>query len=443
VSFRTRLTAAAAAAVALAIVAACIAAYLLVRAELRGNVDTVLRERAQQVLVPESGALSEFGFEEPPFGGPSGYAQIVTSDGSSIRRPSAKVPLPSEGAIEVAQGLRSEFFEDATVRGTHLRILTTPLVPPPNGAAAQVALPLDDIDRVLTRVATFLGIVSIGGIGLAALAGLLVARTALAPVRRMTETAEQVSETRDLSRRIDRVGGDELGRLASTFNVMLETLEKSVSAQRQLVADASHELRTPLTSLRTNVEVLEQANGLTDNERAAILSDLKAQLLELTRLVEDLLELARTGEEQRTPETVRLDRLVAGAVERARVLTRDVEFETRLEPTVVQGTPRRIERAVSNLLDNAAKWSPPGGRVLVEVRDGEVRVRDQGPGIDAADVERVFDRFYRADRARGVPGSGLGLAIVRDVAEEHGGAVTAANGAQGGAELRLRLVPTP
>ena len=442
-SFRTRLTAAAAAAVALAIAAASVAAYLLVRAELRGNVDTVLRERAQQVLVPEGGPLSEFGFEEPPFGGPSGYAQIVTSDGSSIRRPSAKVPLPTEGAIEVAQGLRPEFFEDATVRGTHLRILTRPLSPPPNGSAVQVALPLDDIDRVLERVAIFLGIVSIGGIGLAALAGLLVARTALAPVRRMTETAEQVSETRDLSRRIERVGGDELGRLGSTFNVMLETLEKSVGAQRQLVVDASHELRTPLTSLRTNVEVLEQANGLPDDERTEILSDLKAQLLELTRLVEDLLELARTGEEHRAPETVHLDRLVAATVERARVLTRDVEFETRLEPTVVQGIPRRIERAVSNLLDNAAKWSPPGGRVLVEVRDGEVRVRDQGPGIDAADVERVFDRFYRADRARGVPGSGLGLAIVRDVAEEHGGAVTAANGAQGGAELRLRLVPSP
>jgi two-component system sensor histidine kinase MprB len=223
---------------------------------------------------------------------------------------------------------------------------------------------------------------------------------------------------------------------------MFETLEKSVSAQRQLVVDASHELRTPLTSLRTNVEVLEQANGLPERERAAILSDLKAQLLELTRLVEDLLELARTGEEQRTPETVHLDQLVAGAVERARVLVRDVRFETTLEPTTVQGVPRRIERAVSNLLDNAAKWSPPGGRVLVEVRNGEVRVRDEGPGIDEADVERVFDRFYRADRARGVPGSGLGLAIVRDVAEEHGGAVTAANGSQGGAELRLRLSPS-
>jgi two-component system sensor histidine kinase MprB len=439
VSFRTRLTVASAAAVALAILAASIAAYVLIRSELRGNADAVLRERAQQVLLPESGPLSEFGFEEPPFGGPSGYAQLVTADGEAIRRPSAKVPLPTEGALEVARGVRSEFLEDSTVRGTHLRILTTPIAP---GFAAQVALPLDDIDRVLRRIAIFLGLVSAGGIGLAALAGLLVARTALAPVRRMTETAEQVSATRDLSRRIERVGGDELGRLASTFNVMLETLEKSVSAQRQLVVDASHELRTPLTSLRTNVEVLEQANGLPDRDRAAILSDLKAQLLELTRLVEDLLELARTGEEQRTPETVHLDELVAGAVDRARVLTRDVEFVTTLEPTTVQGVPRRIERAVSNLLDNAAKWSPPGGRVLVEVRDGEVRVRDEGPGIDEADVERVFDRFYRADRARGVPGSGLGLAIVRDVADEHGGAVTAANGAQGGAELRLRLVPS-
>ena len=439
-SFRTRLTVASAAAVALAILAASTIAYVLVRAELRGNVDTVLRERAQQVLLPERGPLSEFGFEEPLFGGPSGYAQLVTADGEAIRRPSAKVPLPTEGAVEVAQGVRAEFFEDATVRGTHLRILTTLIAPE---LAAQVALPLDDIDRTLRRVAIFLGLVSAGGIGLAALAGLLVARTALAPVRRMTETAEHVSATRDLSRRIERVGGDELGRLAFTFNVMLETLEKSVSAQRQLVADASHELRTPLTSLRTNVEVLEQATDLAEPEREAILTDLKAQLLELTRLVEDLLELARTGEEQRTPETVQLDELVADTVERARVLVRDVEFVTRLEPTTIQGVPRRIERAVSNLLDNAAKWSPPGGRILVEVRDGEVRVRDQGPGIDEADVERVFDRFYRADRARGVPGSGLGLAIVRDVAEEHGGAVTAANGSQGGAELRLKLSPSP
>jgi two-component system, OmpR family, sensor histidine kinase MprB len=438
-SFRTRLTVAAAAAVALAILAASTAAYVLVRSELRAAVDATLRDRARQVLIPESGPLSEFGFEEPPFGGPSGYAQVVTEDGKAIRRPSAKVPLPTEGAVEVAQGVRAEFLEDATVRGTHLRILTAPLVPT---IAVQVALPLDDIDRTLRRVAIFLGLVSAGGIGLAALAGLLVARTALAPVRRMTETAEQVSATGDLSRRIERVGGDELGRLASTFNVMLETLEKSVSAQRQLVVDASHELRTPLTSLRTNVEVLEQANGLPEGERAAILSDLKAQLLELTRLVEDLLELARTGEEQRTPETVQLDQLVADAVERARVLARDVRFETTLEPSTVEGVPRRIERAVSNLLDNAAKWSPPGGRVLVEVRNGEVRVRDEGPGIDEADVERVFDRFYRADRARGVPGSGLGLAIVRDVAEEHGGAVTAANGSQGGAELRLRLSPS-
>jgi two-component system sensor histidine kinase MprB len=437
VSFRTRLTVASAAAVALAILAASVAAYVLVRAELRAAVDDGLRSRAEQVLVPERGPLSAFGFEDPPFGGASGYAQLVTRDGEAIRRPSAKVPLPTEGAIDVAAGRRSSFLEDATVRGTHLRILTAPLAP---GIAVQIARPLDEVDRTLERLALLLGIVSAGGIGLAALAGLLVARTALAPVRRMTETAEHVSATRDLSRRIERVGGDELGRLASTFNAMLETLEKSVSAQRQLVVDASHELRTPLTSLRTNVEVLEQANGLPERERAAILWDLKAQLVELTRLVEDLLELARTGEEPRTPENVQLDELVAEAVDRARLLARDVQFETTLEPTTVQGVPRRIERAVANLLDNAAKWSPPGGRVIVQVRNGEVRVRDEGPGIAEADVERVFDRFYRANSARGVPGSGLGLAIVRDVAEEHGGVVEAVNGPGGGAELRLKFL---
>jgi two-component system sensor histidine kinase MprB len=440
VSFRTRLTVASAAAVALAILAASVAAYVLVRAELYAAVDDGLRHRAKQVLVPERGPLSAFALEEPAFGGPAGYVQLVTQDGEAIRPPSAKVPLPTEGAVEVARGLRPTFLEDATVDGTHLRILSAPL-PLTAGVAVQIARPLDEIDRTLERLALFLGLVSAGGIGLAALAGLLVARTALAPVRRMTETAEHVSATRDLSRRIRRVGGDELGRLAATFNAMLETLEKSVSAQRQLVVDASHELRTPLTSLRTNVEVLEQASALPAPERAAIVSDLKAQLVELTRLVEDLLELARSGEEQRTPENVQLDELVAEAVDRARLHARDVRFETTLEPTTVQGVPRRIERAVANLLDNAAKWSPPGGRVRVEVRDGEVRVRDEGPGIDEADVERVFDRFYRADSARGVPGSGLGLAIVRDVAEEHGGAVVAVNGKAGGAELRLRLSP--
>jgi two-component system, OmpR family, sensor histidine kinase MprB len=438
-SFRTRITISAAAAVALAIIAASFVVYAIVRTELRGRVDDGLKARAHAVFLDPEGALGGYSVDPPLLGGPSGYPQLVTAEGQIIRRPNARVALPTEGARLVATGAREAFFEDATVAGTHVRILTKPLVP---GVALQIALPLGDVDRTLDRLVLFLAAISLGGIGLAALAGLLVARTALAPVRRMTETAEHVTATTDLSRRIERVAGDELGRLATSFNAMLEALGESQRAQRRLVVDASHELRTPLTSLRTNVEVLERGKRLAPAEREVILADVRAQLVELTRLVEDLLELARGSERNDEPEPVRLDELVAGTVDRARVLSRDVVFETKLEPTTVVGVPRRLERAVANLLDNAAKWSPPGGRVEVEVRDGEVVVRDEGPGIPDNEVDRVFDRFYRANEAREVPGSGLGLAIVRDVADEHGGLVTAGVAPSGGAELRLRLLTT-
>ncbi|HZB23455.1 MAG TPA: HAMP domain-containing sensor histidine kinase [Gaiellaceae bacterium] len=435
-SFRTRITISAAAAVALAIIAASFVVYAIVRTELRAEVDESLHDRARAVFLEAQGPLG-FTVEEPLLGGPSGYAQLVTSDGQVARRPDARIALPVGRAREVAAGTRDSFYEDDTVAGIHVRILTKPLAP---GVALQIARPLDEVDRTLDRLALLLAAVSLGGIGLAALAGLLVARTALAPVRRMTETAEHVTATTDLSRRIDRVAGDELGRLAASFNAMLGALGESQRAQQRLVADASHELRTPLTSLRTNVDVLERGKSLPPEERNAIVADVRAQLVELTRLVEDLLELARGSERRDDPEPVRLDELVGAAVDRARILTRDVVFDAKLEPSTVVGVPRRIDRAVANLLDNAAKWSPPGGRVEVIVHDGEVAVRDDGPGIAGEDVERVFDRFYRANDARRVPGSGLGLAIVRDVAEEHGGTVAAGAAPGGGAELRLKLL---
>ena len=435
-SFRTRITISAAAAVALAVIAASLVVYAIVRNELRSEVDESLRDRARAVFLEAQGPLG-FTVKEPLLGGPSGYAQLVTSDGQVARRPDARIALPIGRAREVAAGTREAFYDDTTVAGIHIRILTKQLA---SGVALQIARPLDEVDRTLDRLALLLAAVSLGGIGLAALAGLLVARTALAPVRRMTETAEHVTATTDLSRRIERVAGDELGRLAASFNGMLEALGESQSAQRRLVADASHELRTPLTSLRTNVDVLERGTTLPPEERDAIVADVRAQLIELTRLVEDLLELARGSELRDEPEPVRLDELVGAAVDRARILSRDVVFDARLEPSTVVGVPRRIDRAVANLLDNAAKWSPPGGRVEVHVHDGEVAVRDEGPGISGEDVERVFDRFYRSNDARRVPGSGLGLAIVRDVAEEHGGSVAAGAAPGGGAELRLKLL---
>ncbi len=282
-------------------------------------------------------------------------------------------------------------------------------------------------------------LVALSGVALAAALGLIVARAALAPVRRLTQTTENVTETGDLSQRIEVGGKDELSRLATSFNTMLGALEESTRAQRQLVADASHELRTPLTSLRTNIEVLAANRALPEEERSRLLSDVVEQIGEMTTLIAELIELARAEQLAAEPEDVRLDLLVAETVERARRDQPGVVFTTDFEESVIRGVPATIERAVANLLDNAAKWSPPGAEVEVRVEDGEITVRDHGPGIAEEDLPYVFDRFYRARSARGLPGSGLGLAIVRQVAETHGGEVVAECADGGGTRMTLRL----
>jgi two-component system sensor histidine kinase MprB len=259
----------------------------------------------------------------------------------------------------------------------------------------------------------------------------------------MTVTAETVTETGDLSQRIDVTGRDELARLAASFNAMLGALEESTRAQRQLVADASHELRTPLTSLRTNIEVLASDRTLPPGERERLLNDVVEQLGEMTTLISELIDLARGEQHVAEPEEVRLDLLAADAVERARRNQPKVTYVADLQESTVHGVPSTIERAVANLLDNAAKWSPPGADVEIGVEDGAVTVRDHGPGIDDEDLPYVFDRFYRARDARGMPGSGLGLAIVRQVALAHGGTVVAERAEGGGTRVVLRLNGAP
>jgi two-component system sensor histidine kinase MprB len=238
-------------------------------------------------------------------------------------------------------------------------------------------------------------------------------------------------------------GNDELSRLAASFNTMLGALEESTRARRQLVADASHELRTPLTSVRTNIEVLAGDRLLLPEERAHLLSDVVEQLEEMTTLIAELIELARAEQQSVAPEEVRLDLLVADAVERARRNRPEVVYSVELKPVTVAGVPATIERAVGNLLDNAAKWSPTGAEVEVDLRDGRLTVRDHGPGIADEDLPYVFDRFYRARAARGMPGSGLGLAIVRQVAESHGGDVVAERAEGGGTRMVLTLGESP
>jgi two-component system sensor histidine kinase MprB len=342
--------------------------------------------------------------------------------------------------LSVAKGDSGGFLADTHVSGVHLRVITVPYA---SGFAVQIARPLTEVDHSLGRIRFFLILIAAGGIAVAAAIGLAVTRAALAPVKRLTEASERVTETGDLSERIDAGGRDELSRLAASFNTMLGALQESTRAQRQLVADASHELRTPLTSLRTNIEVLASERRLPAGERKRLLTDVVEELGEMTSLIAELIALARAEQQPMEPEDVRLDLVAADAVERVRRNRPDVAFKTELEESLVNGDRQTIERALANLIDNAAKWSPDGGEVEVGVHGGLVTVRDHGPGIADEDLPYIFDRFYRARSARGMPGSGLGLAIVRQVAEAHGGDVKAERAEGGGTRIFLRLNGQP
>ena len=438
-SLRRRIAFTAAGAVAVAVVLGSVVAYVVVRDTLRSQIDRSLER------VPEPPAGGRFTVRLPPgalpqvepLERPAVFFQLVSGD-RMVATAGEQTRLGDPAEVQaVGDGERAAFFSDEEVDGTHVRVFTRQAGP---GIAMQLARPLTEVDHALANLRLGLGLGSVAMILLAAFLARYATRHAVRPVSDLTETAEHVARTRDLSRRIEAQGEDELARLAASFNTMLEALDDSQRAQRRLVADASHELRTPLTSLRTNLEVLGAPGALPEADRERLRADLVAQIEELGELVGDLIELARDGEPNGEPhEALRLGELVAGAVERARRHAPAVAFATDLEPCEVSGACGPLDRAVANLLDNAAKWSPPGATVDVVLRDGELTVRDRGPGIAAEDLPHVFDRFYRATDARGRNGSGLGLAIVRQVAERHGGTVRAEVAPGGGALLRLAL----
>ena len=435
-----RLAAGAAAAVAFAIVLASVVVYVETQHVLRSQVDDGLRSIVPRVKVfrkkfeatapaPPAGAGATFSVRVPDasFGGATGSAQVVAPNGDVVGK-----SILSEKELRAA---KAGTLEDLTRNGTHLRVFVTE--GPVSGDKLVVARPLTEVDSSLKRLRIVLLAVSLGGIALAGGLGLAVARGTIAPMRRLTAEAERVAETQDLSRRMPSgAQDDEIDRLGAAFNTMLAALERSREAQRQLVADASHELRTPLTSIRTNIELLGRAKDLPEAERADVVAAASAQLEELTLMLGDLIDLARDGRPAPDEvEDVRLDELVRESA--ARINGGRVHVEA--EPTLVRGSRTRLARAVSNLLDNAIKYSPDGAPVEVTVRGGEVAVRDHGPGIAPEDLPHVFDRFYRATSARGTPGSGLGLAIVRQVAEAHQGTAVAEPAEGGGARLLLRV----
>jgi len=369
---------------------------------------------------------------------------VVGANGAIVVRSARGISLPVDAQTRrLAMVGGRPFFRDAFVQGIHLRVLAEPLG---RGRVLQLAQPLTEVDSLLSQLRVILALLDIGGIALAALLGRLVAGAAVLPLKRLTQATEHVALTQDLSGRIESIGEDELGRLAASFNAMLDALERSMSAldasvhaQRQLVADASHELRTPVTSLRTNIEILQQAEDMDAHERGRLLDDVVEQIEELSLLMNDLIDLARGEEPRADAEDMRLDLVVGEVVERARKRAPTTPLQAKLEPTIVVAVPARLERAVSNLIDNAVKYSPPGQPVEIRLNGEQLTVRDHGPGISAEDLPYVFDRFYRGAEARGRPGSGLGLAIVRQVVSQQGGSVTAEPAPGGGTLMRLRL----
>ncbi|MFJ4874527.1 sensor histidine kinase [Streptomyces sp. NPDC088745] len=445
---RARLAVAASAAVALVAVGVCTAAYFVIRYEMYHQLDLNLTQSATRIIQadrhPDTAVLAgECRYLSAP-----ACAQVVPAD--PAKDAAGRYVLPLSPAVrEVASGERTPYFSNFTLEGHPARMAVTPIG---DGRALQLALRADSVERGVRQAALLLSAVGGAGVLLAAALGYWVSRTGLAPVARLTATAERIAATRDPRHRIELPPGppgreDEVTRLAASFNTMLGELEQSVSAQRRLVADASHELRTPLTALRTNAELLARADRLSPEQRDRAAGALGRQLREVTGLVNDLIELARDEEPQPLLEEVRLAALVEHAVATAETHWPAVPFPLTVAPETsdrtLPGIPARLTRLLTNLLDNAAKFSPPGAPVEVELTavglGVQVTVRDHGPGISADDLPYVFDRFYRAEAARALPGSGLGLAMARQIARAHGAELTAERAPGGGALFRLRF----
>lgn len=418
-SFRLRVTLLAAVAIALVVVGTASAVLIVARHQLRSQVDRALKAQV--------GVFSET--HHGLFGVPYVF---LSSNGTIVGPNPFGIPITT-AERRVASGGTDNYFGDQHISGVHARVYAESVT----GGAIVVAASLQATDRALSRIRFWIFL--IGGVGIALAAGVaaLVAAAALTPIRRLTAAAESVAATGSLAERVEVSGDDELGRLAARFNEMLEALERSVGAQRRLVADASHELRTPLTAVRTNLDLLREGKLPADEAQRA-LDESSVELDGLTTLVADLVELARGEERKLRVEEVHLDDLVATVVERAKSRAPQMTFVTSLAPAQVSADPVLLERAISNLIDNAVKWSPAGGPVEITVRGGEVVVTDHGPGIAEEDLPRIFDRFYRAATARSKPGAGLGLAIVREAATAHGGTATVENAANG-ARFRLTL----
>lgn len=442
-SLHARVTLVAAVAVALVLAVVSAAAYLTVRQQLYRNLDTSLTSRAENSVSARVLTDPDIIRNLPPdaLGLSDLRIALLGADGTAVlsRAKSAVPPPLSRTELTVAQNQREPSVRTAGVPGNgHFRVVA---VPAGDVGALVVAQSLASTDRTLHNLGVVLWVLGALGVIGAALVGNAVARSGLRPVAELTRAAENIARSGQLEP-IPVVGNDEIARLAHAFNAMLGALAQSQERQRRLVGDAGHELRTPLTSVRTNLDLLVQADqrgGLAAADRKQLLDDVRAQMDELTTLIGDLTELARDMPQARAFERIELMHVVEDAIARVRRRAPGLRWSAELTPFPVFGDEQLLARAVTNLLDNAAKYSPPDGHVGVRLVDGTLTVIDSGPGIAPADLPHVFERFYRSTEARGRPGSGLGLAIVKHAADQHGGLVYAGNAQHGGAQFTLWL----
>ncbi|QCX26258.1 sensor histidine kinase [Nocardioides jishulii] len=409
-------------------------AFVVMRMQIQSSLDQSLLNRATKAA--SYPALAEITAQKVPgwmLGAADVRVAFIDTSGNVLSADSG--PDVHLGAPErrVVDGRSEQSIRTVTADGgVRYRVAA---VPWGNHGALVLMQPMADTDRTLRKLGVVLLLFSGAGVVIAAIGGWAVARNGLRPVRRLTQSVEQVARTQDL-RPMPVEGADEIARLTTAFNQMLTALSVSRDRERRLIADAGHELRTPLTSLRTNIDLLTQAgDGLPSEARAELLDDVRGQLEELSTLVGDLVELARDEQLTHVITEVDLAEVVERALARVRRRALTATFDVSLEPWTVRGEASTLERAVTNLLDNAVKWSPEDGTVTVTLRDGVLTVDDEGPGIDEADRPHVFDRFYRSDDSRSMPGSGLGLAIVQQAAQRHAGAVRADRAPGGGARL--------
>ncbi|WP_069171427.1 sensor histidine kinase [Streptomyces griseus] len=452
---RSRLALLVTVAVAAAVAAVAAACWFVTREQLEHQLDESLRNSRTVDRSYVSDLLASCrGTGGGPVQSPGAYSlQIIDAAGTVCARPGTPRIAPTAEDLAVAAGKRADVLRSATAAdGKKMRVFTygVELRPSQEVYAVSVARPEAEVTRPLSTLAWVLVLVSGIGVVGAGAAGLWVARTGLRPVDRLTEAVEHVARTEDLTVRIPVEGEDEIARLSRSFNSMTSSLATSRDRQSQLIADAGHELRTPLTSLRTNIELLARSDdtgrAIPPDDRRALMVSVKAQMTELAALIGDLQELSRPDAAQPGPlQVVALHDITRTALRRARLRGPELTVTADLAPWYVRAEPAALERAVVNVLDNAVKFSPPGGTIDVVLHRGELTVRDHGPGIPAEDLPHVFERFWRSPSARQLPGSGLGLSIVARTVQQAGGEITLhpADGEGTVATIRLPGAPTP